>query len=162
MSDVLTNIARPKTSATLTVRIIKSFEYRTERSLVLHEVNLETCTVGQLKDIARKAVLTQSGWKPYRNVTLGSSMPVFNGYTLKLYTKAHGSKTTNLIINLENDDWILDEDHKTLADLSFGMQHMCHFNASYPNFRPENETEVSFFNRELYEHFKRNPTTSWD
>ncbi|KAF8061038.1 hypothetical protein FPV67DRAFT_1509006 [Lyophyllum atratum] len=136
MSDVLTNMARPRTSATLTVRVIKSFEYRTERSLVLHEINLETCTVGQLKDIARKAVLTQSGWKPYRNVNLD---------TLKLYTKAHGAKTTNLIINLDNDEWILSCDDKTLADLAF-----------------ENETEVSFFNRELYEQFKLNPTTSWD
>ncbi|KAG5634345.1 hypothetical protein H0H81_002331 [Sphagnurus paluster] len=128
---MLANTAKPKTSATITVRIIKSFEYRTERSLVLHEINLETCTAGQLKDIARKAVLTQPGWKPYRNVNLD---------TLKLYTKAHGAKTTNLIINLENDDWILDDDSKTLADLSF-----------------ENETEVSFFNRNLYEEFRKNP-----
>lgn len=54
ISDVLTNVTLPKTSATLTLRIIKSFEYRTERSLVLHNINLETTTVGQLKDIARQ------------------------------------------------------------------------------------------------------------
>ncbi|GLB35268.1 putative uncharacterized conserved protein (DUF2340) [Lyophyllum shimeji] len=136
MSDGLTSTARPKSSATLTVRIIKSFEYRTERSLVLHDINLETCTVGQLKDIARQAVLTQPGWKPYRNVNLD---------TLKLYTKAHGAKTTNLIINLDHDEWILEDDGKTLAELEF-----------------ENETEVSFFNREMYEQFKVNPKTSWD
>lgn len=52
----LTNLALPKTSATLTIRIIKSFEYRTERSLVLHDINLETTTVGDLKDIARKGI----------------------------------------------------------------------------------------------------------
>lgn len=56
-SDVLTNFALPKTSATLTLRIIKSFEYRTERSLVLHNVNLETTTVGELKNIARQGSL---------------------------------------------------------------------------------------------------------
>ncbi|RDB24195.1 hypothetical protein Hypma_008868 [Hypsizygus marmoreus] len=134
--DVLTNVAQPKTSATLTVRIIKSFEYRTERSLILHDLNLETCTVGQLKDIARQAVQTQPPWKPYRNVTLD---------TLKLYTKAHGAKTSNLIINLDHADWILDDDSKTLAEVGF-----------------ENETEVSFFNREMYEQFKLNPSTSWD
>lgn len=57
MSDSLeptVNLAVPKTSATLTVRIIKSFEFRTEKSLVLHNINLEAISVGQLKDIARK------------------------------------------------------------------------------------------------------------
>ena len=55
ISDVLTNLARPKTSATLTLRVIKSFEYRTEKSLVLHEVNLEETTVGRLKEIAKES-----------------------------------------------------------------------------------------------------------
>ena len=53
ISDVLTNLAIPKSAATLTLRIIKSFEFRTEKSLVLHNVNLEVTTVGQLKDLAR-------------------------------------------------------------------------------------------------------------
>lgn len=57
ISDTLTNLARPKTSATLTLRIIKSFEYRTEKSLILHDVNLITTTVGELKDMARKGLL---------------------------------------------------------------------------------------------------------
>jgi len=82
------------------------------------------------------AVLTQPGWKPYRLVTFD---------TMKLYTKAHGAKTTNLIINLDHDEWILDDDTKILSDLGF-----------------ENETEVSLFNRELYEKFKLHPETLWD
>ncbi|EMD34494.1 hypothetical protein CERSUDRAFT_117338 [Gelatoporia subvermispora B] len=136
ISDVPTNLAMPKTDATLTIRIIKSFEFRTERSLVLHHVNLETTTVGQLKEMARQAVQTQAGWRPYRNIVLD---------TLKLYTKAHGAKTSNLIINLDHDDWILDDDSKTLADCGL-----------------ENETEASFFNRELYEQFKLHPETKWE
>ncbi|KAG7092212.1 hypothetical protein E1B28_008579 [Marasmius oreades] len=135
-ADEHTNVAQPKTSATVTVRIIKSFQYRTEKSLVLHNLDLTTTTVKNLKGIAAQAVQTQSGWKPYRNVHLD---------TLKLYSQAHGAKTTNLIINLDNDDWILDDDDKTLADCGF-----------------ENETEVSFFNRTLYEDFRRNPETNWD
>jgi hypothetical protein len=51
--DTLTNLARPRTSAIITVRVIKSFEFRTERSLVLRDINLETTTVGGLKEIAR-------------------------------------------------------------------------------------------------------------
>jgi len=117
--DSLTNVARPNTSATLTIRVIKSFKFRTERSLVLHDVNLVTTTVAQLKEIAKLNVATQPGWKPYRNIILD---------TLKLYTKAHGAKTSNLIINLDHDDWILADDDKTLVELGF-----------------ENETEASFF-----------------
>lgn len=56
ISDVLTNVALPKTQATITLRVIKSFEYRTERSLVLHMLNLEITTVGELKDMARRGM----------------------------------------------------------------------------------------------------------
>jgi len=133
--DPLTNLTKPLTSATITVRIIKSFEYRTEKSLVLHDLNLEEVTVGQLKKIAQEAILTKPGWKPYRTT-------VFD--TLKLYTKAHGAKTTNLIINLDHDEWIMDDDDKPLASLGL-----------------ENESEVSLFNREAYQQFKQNPETKW-
>jgi len=118
------------------VRVIKSFEYRTHRSLVLHHLNLESTTAADLKKAILQTVQTQSPWKPYRNVTLD---------TLKLYTRAHGSKTTNLIVNLDHDEWIIQDEDKTLADLGF-----------------ENETEVSFFNRDAYEKFKLNPETKWD
>lgn len=57
ISHILTNKAVPGTEATITVRVIKSFEYRTERSLVLHKLNLETTTVGGLKEIVRQCTL---------------------------------------------------------------------------------------------------------
>lgn len=116
--------------------MIKSFEYRTERSLVLHELDLQKTTVGELKNIAKQAVKSGPGWKAYRNVDLD---------TLKLYTKAHGAKTSNLIINLDHDDWILGDESKTLAEVGL-----------------ENETEVSFFNREAYEKYRLNPEIRWD
>ncbi|KAI0253885.1 hypothetical protein BJV78DRAFT_1190051 [Lactifluus subvellereus] len=134
--DTLTNLARPKTSVIVTVRVIKSFEFRTERSLVLRDVNLETTSVSDLKTLVRNAIQTQPGWKPYRSAHFD---------TLKLYTQAHGAKTTNLIINLDHDEWILSDDTKPLAECAF-----------------ENETEVSFFNREMYESFKLNPQTRWE
>lgn len=55
--DTLTNLARPRTSAIITVRVIKSFEFRTERSLVLRDINLETTTVGGLKETVRNGGL---------------------------------------------------------------------------------------------------------
>src|SRR6266702_859065 len=92
--SLTTNLARPKTSAIITVRVIKSFDFRTERSLVLRDINLETTTIGDLKTIVRDgeepttcvthslaypgswpgtqiAIQTQPGWKPYRSASLG-------------------------------------------------------------------------------------------
>ncbi|KAF8479031.1 hypothetical protein DFH94DRAFT_37013 [Russula ochroleuca] len=134
--DTLTNLARPRTAAIITVRVIKSFEFRTERSLVLRDINLETTTVGGLKEIARNVIQTQPGWKPYRSAHFD---------TLKLYVQAHGAKTTNLIINLDHDEWILSDEGKPLSECGL-----------------ENETEISFFNRDLYENFKLNPQTRWE
>jgi len=54
-------------------------------------------------------------------------------------------QTTNLIINLDHDEWILEDDDKILADVGL-----------------ENETEVSFFSRKAYESFKLNPEVRWD
>jgi Uncharacterized conserved protein (DUF2340) len=47
--DKPTNLAKPLTSATITVRVVKSFEYRVAKALVLHNVDLERTTAGQLK-----------------------------------------------------------------------------------------------------------------
>lgn len=52
--DVHANLARPLSDATISVRIIKSFEYRTEKCLVLHGLDLEHLTVGGLKERARE------------------------------------------------------------------------------------------------------------
>jgi hypothetical protein len=53
-SDNLTNHARPTTDAILTVRCIKSFEYRTCKNLVLRHLNLEILTIGELKDLIKQ------------------------------------------------------------------------------------------------------------
>ncbi|KAI9566543.1 hypothetical protein HD554DRAFT_2025364 [Boletus coccyginus] len=132
ISHTLTNEAIPRTEATITVRVIKSFEYRTERSLVLHKLNLETTTVGGLKEIVRQAIQTGPAWRPYRNAILD---------TFKLYTKAHGAKTTNLIINLDHDEWILEDDDKILADVGLG----------------KTKPRSAFFSHRAYENFKLNP-----
>ncbi|WOO79671.1 UPF0538 protein [Vanrija pseudolonga] len=134
--ETLATEARPVTSATITVRVIKSFPFRTTKNLVLKELDLSVTTVGHLADLCREAIKTQPGFKYYRSVQLD---------TLKKYTVAHGHKSQNLIINLDHDDWILSDPHQTLANAGF-----------------ENETEVSFFNRADYEAFKNHPETKWD
>jgi adenylate kinase family enzyme len=79
---------------------------------------------------------TTSALRPYRTTQFD---------TLKIYTKAHGFKTMNLVINFEHDDeWIMSDLSRTLV--SYGV---------------ENETEISVFNREAYEEFKKNPEEKW-
>nr|XP_018266489.1 cytoplasmic protein [Kwoniella dejecticola CBS 10117]OBR88647.1 cytoplasmic protein [Kwoniella dejecticola CBS 10117] len=186
--QLLSTERNPITDATLTIRIIKSFEFRTQKSMVVKHLNLEELTVGALMELVRngeflhreksvsgkqgkrmgfevewdelreislemfgsftgreqrdaddtnglKEIKTQSGYKPYRTLVLD---------TMKLYTLAHGSKTTNLIINLDHDEWILDPS-SILKDIG-----------------AQNETEISFFNRESYDKFKLNPEVKWD
>ncbi|CAG8592740.1 143_t:CDS:2 [Paraglomus occultum] len=137
MTAALTNTLNSTTSSTLTIRVIKNFEYRTVKNIVLQNVNLETTTVEQLKELIREKINTTPGFRPFRNVDYD---------TLKIYTKAHGAKTMNLVINFEHDeDWILNDEHSTLV--SYGI---------------ENETEISFFNFEAYEKYKEHPDIQWD
>lgn len=84
----LSSSAEPLTDATLTVRVIKSFRYRTAKSLVLHHVDLTKTTVDELKEMSRQGVvnrftiqslltasssviLTELGWVPFRTMALG-------------------------------------------------------------------------------------------
>ncbi|KAF9119679.1 hypothetical protein BGW39_000123 [Mortierella sp. 14UC] len=134
--EPLSNTLAPSTAATLTIRVIKSFEYRTSKNLILHNIDLTATTVGQLRAMIIEMVKTTPGWKPYQNVVLD---------TLKLYTKAHGAKSMNLIINMDHDaEGIMSDDDEILA-----------------NHGIENETEISIFNRELYEAFKKHPDIKW-
>lgn len=123
-------------SATITVRVIRSFEYRTIKNHVFKNVNLYTTTPAQLLEQIKQVVKTEGGFRPYRTVDLNC---------LKIYTHAHLTKTVKLSINLDMDDeWILDED-KPLYD--YGIR---------------NESELSCFNRDMYFTFKQNPEEKWE
>lgn len=60
----LTNTTRPLTDSVLTVRVIKSFEFRTTKNLILHHADLTTMTVGGLKEYVLKGKLVcKSSWR---------------------------------------------------------------------------------------------------
>ncbi|KAF0388162.1 eukaryotic protein [Gigaspora margarita] len=119
------------TEAIITIRIIKNFEYRTVKNLVLQNIKLDIMTIGELKKIIIEKINVTPAFKLFRNVDYD---------TLKIYMKAHRSKTQNLIINLDNDEWILNDENASLSSCNI-----------------ENETELSFFNREAYEAYKSHP-----
>jgi hypothetical protein len=79
----------------------------------------------------------------------------------------------NLIINLDHEDWILNDKNKTLAEYGVGELglhlYLCNKRFTlYANYDcccsrlvvTVNETELSLFNRELYEAFKEHPDVS--
>ncbi|PVU99200.1 hypothetical protein BB559_000911 [Furculomyces boomerangus] len=122
-----------ETTNLITVRVIKNFEYRTIKNLVLR-VNLEKMTVGDLMELCKKEINERSMFKAFRTVDYD---------TLKIYTHAFGHKTQNLAINLETIDFLEDKD-LTLAQVGI-----------------KNETELSMFNRNAFLEYKANPSTKW-
>lgn len=183
------------TDATLTIRIIKSFTYRTTKNLVLHHVNLCTTTVGALKRLVRDSIRASldgplrstasgagagmgagGGWKVYRSVLDRLD-------TLKIYTVAHGSKTTNLVINLGMEEWVLEDDSQVLNDgggttgstgaggdgTSTGRGSALNnaevggemSRSTRQGAGVEHETELSFFERAAYDAFLANPEEKW-
>lgn len=58
--ETLATEARPVTSATITVRVIKSFPFRTTKNLVLKELDLSVTTVGHLAELCREGAWAAS------------------------------------------------------------------------------------------------------
>ncbi|KAG5513178.1 hypothetical protein PMAC_001548 [Pneumocystis sp. 'macacae'] len=103
-------------SAVLTIRLIKSFVHRTIKYLVLHDVDLEKTTVFELQQRIQKEISKRLTFQSY------STFP-FD--TLKIYAHAHGSKTSNRVINLDHEEWILLDPSMTL--LAYGVRRLTHY-----------------------------------
>ena len=71
----------------LTVRLIKSFEYRTEKNLVLNDSGLEEMKVSELIQRIREEMGKRTGMRGFNTPEVIQKLD-----TLKLYTRPHGSK----------------------------------------------------------------------
>lgn len=67
---------------TLTIRLIRSFEYRTHKNLILKNVP-KSLSLMALKHIIADRITQDSSFKVYRNTPFD---------TFKIFTKPHGSK----------------------------------------------------------------------
>jgi len=121
------------TGITVTVRLIKSFEYKNVKNMIMHDIDLNM-SLTHLRGIVLGKIQSEATYLPLRKN---------NFDTFKIFYKAHGNKPNNLTINLDHDELILG-DNKTL--LENGVEH---------------ETEISFFNLADYKHFQANPVTKW-
>ncbi|KAL1774731.1 hypothetical protein HispidOSU_000856 [Sigmodon hispidus] len=121
--------------ATITVRLIRSFEHRNFKPLVYHEVNLDQTVEEFIIFLKQDVPLRTSLPPPFRN---------YKYDTLKILHQAHKAKTNELVLGLEDDDTLLLKEDRTLKDSGVGS-----------------ETEVAFFFGEDYKRYKANPTSSW-
>lgn len=138
LEEPLTSTVRPINDSVITVRIIKSFPFRNIRNHVFQHIDLASTTPKQLMELINKTIKTEGSLRPYRNVEFD---------TIKIYTHAHGTKTMNLVINMDHDeDWVLDPQDDSHPLSSFGI---------------ENETELSVYRRADYEAYRANPEDKW-
>lgn len=128
-------------NATVTVRLIKSFEYKNFRNVVFHNLNLTALSLGDLQQLTMQRI--EASPLLVRLFPKDSLVPLD---TFKRYYTRHAAKTNNAIINVGEDDKmvILDMEGK-LADL--GLTH---------------ETEISWFNWEEYQKFCNDPQFKWE
>lgn len=144
MSEPLTLSVRPATNALVTVRIIKLFPYRNVKNHVVSAIDLKATTPKQLLEQVVAAVNSTGALRPYRNVDYN---------TVKVYTHAHGTKSMNLVVNLDNDE----QDILYCGDAAHAVDKA----AALWDLGVENETELSVFNYAAYEEFKANPEEKW-
>ncbi|XP_042281990.1 UPF0538 protein C2orf76 homolog [Thunnus maccoyii] len=122
-------------SAVVTVRLVRSFEHRNFKPVVFHGVSLEQ-TVQQFIHLVRDDIATRPGLPPpFRKYAYD---------TMKIIHQAHGAKTNELVMSLEDDEKLILQDGLTLSAAGVA-----------------NETEVAFFRKEDYGLYKANPHTTW-
>ena len=125
-----------KSEWTITIRLIKSFEFRNVKNMVLHVD--PKIKVSDLKLKINETIQTSPAFR---------TMRTHKFETLQIYFHPHSFKPNALVI-----DTAITKDPKTdilVDDLSLESQNV------------ENETELSYFNQLEYETFLKNPHTEW-
>ncbi|XP_060909544.1 UPF0538 protein C2orf76 homolog [Labrus mixtus] len=121
--------------AVITVRLVRSFEHRNFKPVVFHGVDLDQ-TVPDFIQLVKDGIATRAGLPPpFRKYAYD---------TMKIVHQAHGAKTNELVMSLDDDEKLILRDGLTLREAGVA-----------------NETEVAFFKGEDYGLFKANPTSFW-
>lgn len=122
-------------AAVVTVRLVRSFEHRNFKPVVFHGVDVDQ-KVHDFIQLVRDDIATRPGLPP-----------PFKKYaydTMKIIHQAHGAKTNELVMSLDDDEKLILQDGQTLRAAGVA-----------------NETEVAFFRKEDYGLYKANPKTAW-
>ena len=135
VGHLMASASASPTSATLTIRLIRSFEHRAVKNLVLYGVDL-TQTVSQLKREILSALPGETSLPP----SSGNSAAALSRSSIKPTAR---KPTTRSSTKNDDETLILGED---AALVDCGVR---------------NETTISFFNKQHYLDYKENPTLVW-
>lgn len=123
--------------ATVSVRLIRSFEYKTFRTIVLTHLDLHATTLSALTVLIRQKLEEAAALAFLRSVPFD---------TFKIHAYAHGAKTSNTIISTSSDSTLILRDYEK-ALWEAGLRH---------------ESELSWFVMEDYLRYKAAPVTKWE
>ncbi|KAH3716787.1 UPF0538 protein C2orf76 homolog [Dreissena polymorpha] len=119
----------------VTVRLIRSFEHRNIKHVVYRDIRLDQ-SVAEFIGFLLIDLKTRPGLPPpFKNNKFD---------TLKISHQPFGAKTSDPVINTDNDEGLMLQPDKTLRE-----SHIV------------NETELSFFNMEEYRAYQKNPHLVW-
>lgn len=126
--------------ATLTVRLIKSFEYKNYRNLVFHDLDLQATNLSTLENMIKERIAA--------NPVLARLFPADKAFldTFKVYYHPHAAKTNNPIINVGEDEKLI----------------LCDFVKPLSEFGLTNQSEISYFNWEAYQVYCQDPKALWE
>ncbi|XP_072028632.1 UPF0538 protein C2orf76-like [Amphiura filiformis] len=114
----------------VTVRLIRSFEHRNIKHIVYKNID-GAMLVEDFMEFIKNDIKSRSGLPPpFRNYAYDQ---------LKIQHQPHGAKTSDPVINSDDDEKLMLKLRTTLADNNVG-----------------NETEISFFRNADYENYKVN------
>ena len=117
---------------TITIRLVRSFEYRSIKNVVIKSIPTSTTVRGLIEEIGKEIQNSSTLPVPFKNSDYD---------TIKIFTFAHGQKPNNTAINLEEDDKYI------LTNLDSKLE----------EYGIKNETELSYFNLAAYNKFKLAP-----
>ncbi|XP_052796878.1 UPF0538 protein C2orf76 homolog [Mya arenaria] len=121
--------------AVVTVRLIRSFEQRNIKHVVYKDVDLSQTTADFIQYLLNDLKSRPGISPPFKMFTFD---------TLKISHQPFGSKTTDPVINRENDEVLVLKPEATLKESKI-----------------VNETELSFFKLEDYRAYQQNPQLVW-
>ncbi|XP_063788900.1 UPF0538 protein C2orf76 homolog isoform X1 [Pseudophryne corroboree] len=120
---------------TVTVRLVRSFQHRNFRPVVYHDVILDQ-TVQEFLEHIKNDIAVRDGLPP--------PFKKHSYDTMKIIHQAHGSKTNELVVGLEDDNKLILRSGQTLREA--GVAH---------------ETELALFCDADYRQYKDNPVSTW-
>lgn len=126
-----TALETPVTASVVSIRLIRSFYHRNIRNLVLRDVDLSLRTSEFQLLVAEKAKSASNLPPPFKT---------FGYDCFKIEHQAHGAKTSDPVINRDDDEKLILKSDMTLAEAGV-----------------KNETEISFFKLADYETYKADP-----